>query len=195
MTANGKSSAAAAMVAMRRIVRLLRLAEREVQSVCGLSVAQLFVLHHLRDVPALSIADLADRTLTDPSSVSTVVARLTTQGFVQRTPSRSDRRRAELSLTAQGERVVMTAPRVPQLAMIESIRALPPKRRTELVRSLEGLASAIGANAVEPRMLFEDEPVQPGKLAKRREQGRSRRGRAAAPKKKPTGKSKREELA
>ena len=159
MTAKGNASAAAAMVALRRIVRLLRLAEREVQSVCGLSVAQLFVLHHLHDSPALSIAELADRTLTDPSSVSTVVARLTTQGFVQRKPSRSDRRRVELSLTVKGERIVLTAPRVPQLAMIESIRALPPKRRTELVRSLEGLASAIGANAVEPRMLFEDEPA------------------------------------
>ncbi len=148
MTAKGTASAAAAMVALRRIVRMLRLADREVENVCGLSVAQLFVLHQLSDSPALSIADLAERTLTDPSSVSTVIARLVKQGLVQRKPSRSDRRRVELSLTARGDRLVLAAPRVPQLAMIESIVAMAPKRRSELVRSLEGLASAIGANAV-----------------------------------------------
>ena len=151
-----RDSAGAALVALRRIVRFLRLADREVEGACGLSVAQLFVLHQLADTPALSIAEVADRTLTDPSSVSTVVARLVSEGLVLRKPSKTDRRRAELTLSARGRRVVLTAPRVPQLTIIESIREMSPKRRKDLVRSLEGLASAIGANAVEPRMLFED---------------------------------------
>jgi hypothetical protein len=43
---------------------------------------------------------------------------------------------------------------------------MSPKKRAELVRSLEGLAAAIGANAVEPRMLFEDEPA--GKPSRRK---------------------------
>ena len=153
------TSAAAALVALRRIVRYLRLADREVEHACGLSVAQLFVLHQLGDTPALSIAELAERTLTDPSSVSTVVARLVDNKLVVRSPSRADRRRVELTLTARGKKLVLTAPRVPQLAMIESIREMTPKRRSDLVRSLESLAGAIGANAVEPRMLFEDEPI------------------------------------
>ena len=158
------ASAASALIALRRIVRHLRLADREVENACGLSVAQLFVMHQLSGAPALSIAELAERTLTDPSSVSTVVARLVKQGLLVRKPSRSDGRRAELSLTARGERIVLTGPRVPQLAMIESMRAMTSKRRVELVRSLESLASSIGANIVEPRMLFEDEPprITPG---------------------------------
>jgi hypothetical protein len=45
--------------------------------------------------------------------------------------------------------------------MIDAIRAMAPARRGALVRSLEALASAIGANAVQPRMLFEDEPPPP----------------------------------
>jgi DNA-binding MarR family transcriptional regulator len=148
--------ASAALVALRRIVRSLRLADREVEAACGLSVAQLFVLHQLDHESALSIAEIADRTLTDPSSVSTVVARLVEDGLVLRERSRTDRRRAQLKLSVKGKRVALRAPRVPQLAMIEAIREMTPKARTELVRSLERLASAIGANAVEPRMLFED---------------------------------------
>jgi DNA-binding MarR family transcriptional regulator len=150
--------ASAALNAMRRIVRWLRLADREIENACGLSVAQLFVVHQLADTPALSIAEVAERTLTDPSSVSTVVARLVERGLVERVTSQRDRRRVELTLTAAGTKVALAAPRVPQSTIIDAVRAMPDKRRGELVRSLEGLASAIGANAVEPKMLFEDEP-------------------------------------
>jgi DNA-binding MarR family transcriptional regulator len=154
------SGAGEAFDALRRIVRYLRLADREVQVACGLSVAQLFVLSVLADTPALSLAELAERTLTDQSSVSTVVARLVDNGYVVRRQARGDRRRAELRLTPTGRRVVRTAPRVPQTKMIAAIEAMPAARRAELVRSLEHLAQSIGADAVSPRMLFEDEPAR-----------------------------------
>jgi DNA-binding MarR family transcriptional regulator len=156
-----RDGATAALMALRRIVRYFRLADRDVESVCGISVAQLFVLCQLEDESPLSVADLAQRTLTDASSVSTVVARLVERGFVTRTPSRSDRRRVELSITPRGRKLVLAAPRVPQAALIDSIRELPSHRRVELVRSLELLAGMLGANSVEPRMFFEDEPPSP----------------------------------
>jgi DNA-binding MarR family transcriptional regulator len=151
--------AAAAMNALRKIVRFLRLADREVAAVCGLSAAQLFVLHTLVDGPGLSLAEVAERTLTDQSSVSTVVARLVDRGFVIRKPSRSDKRRAELSLSAAGRKMVLTAPHPPQTQMIAAIQAMPAQRRAELVQSLDVLATVMGANDVPPRMLFEDEPA------------------------------------
>jgi len=162
------SDSAAAFDALRRIVRYLRIADREIEQACGLSVAQLFVLRALSDTPAQSLADLAQRTLTDQSSVSTVVARLVERKLIDRKPSRVDRRRAELSLTPAGRRVVLTAPLVPQARMIATIDEMTSDRRAELARSLEGLAAAIGANAVSPAMLFEDEPAT--------KNGRHRRG-------------------
>jgi len=153
------------LIALRRIVRFLRLADRDVEIACGLSAAQLFVLETLADAPSLSLAEVAARTLTDQSSVSTVVARLVARGLVSRKAARSDRRRAELRLTPAGERVVATAPRIPQAKIITAIRSMPPARQAELVRALESFATAIGANDVAPRMLFEDEP--PGKRRRR----------------------------
>lgn len=150
--------ATAALIALRKIVRHLRLADREVEASCGISVAQLFVLGQLADEPSLSIAELAERTLTDASSVSTVVARLVDRGLVSRTPSMTDRRRAELAVTPRGRKLVLTGPRVPQLALIDALRRLSPKRGGEIASSLELLAGVLGANAVEPRLLFEDEP-------------------------------------
>jgi hypothetical protein len=41
--------------------------------------------------------------------------------------------------------------------MIAAIRKMPAAKRAELVRSLENLATAIGADEVAPRMLFDDD--------------------------------------
>ena len=158
MTARARDDSAAALVALRRVVRALRLADREVEDAAGVSVAQLFVMHQLAEAPALSIAKLAERALTDQSSVSTVVARLVERKLVVRKQARSDRRRVELRLTPRGEKLVLTAPAVPQNRLIAAISAMAPERRREIVRSLETLAAAIGAGSLQPRMLFEDEP-------------------------------------
>jgi DNA-binding MarR family transcriptional regulator len=145
------------MVALRRIVRMLRLADSEAQAGHDLSAAQLFVLHALSHRPAASLAELAAHTLTDQSSVSTVVAKLVARKLVSRTTAKADRRRSELRLTAAGEKVVLSAPRVPQTLIVDAVTAMPAKHRRELVRGLETLVSKVGANAVEPRMLFEDD--------------------------------------
>ena len=151
------AESAAVLVALRRVVRYLRLADRAAEAACNLSAAQLFVLRAVAEMPGMSLAELARTTVTDQSSVSTVVARLVQRRLVQRRPSARDRRRAELRVTAAGERVLRTAPRVPQREMIAAIRAMSAVRRGELVRALEGLVSLIGASEVAPRMLFEDE--------------------------------------
>ena len=158
------------MVSLRKIVRFLRLADRAAEAAVGLSAAQLFVLQTLASQPAASLAEVADRTLTDQSSVSTVVAKLVQRRLVARTSAKGDRRRIELRLTAAGERMLRTAPRVPQSRIAEVVAAMPPARRAQLVRVLDGLATAIGASTTQPRMLFEDE--QPA--VRRRSHGRTR---------------------
>lgn len=145
------------MVSLRRIIRYLRLADREIESSAGLSSAQLFVLTTLAEAPAISLSEIAKRALTDQSSVSTVVARLVERGLIARKASTKDRRRAELRLTPAGHRLLTTAPAVPQARLIEAIRAMPVARRNELVRALDALVDAIGADAVKPRMFFQDE--------------------------------------
>jgi DNA-binding MarR family transcriptional regulator len=145
------------MVALRRIVCVLRLAERDAEAGHRLSSAQLFVLTSLAAAPAASLGELAGRTYTDQSSVSTVVAKLVSRKLVVRTVSKTDRRRTELRLTAAGERVVKTSPKLPQALIASTVTSMPVKQRRELVRALENLVAKIGANAVEPRMLFEDE--------------------------------------
>lgn len=146
------SDATAVMNALRRIVRMIRLAE---SSTHDLSAAQRYVLHSLAAAPASSVAELAGRTLTDQSSVSTVVAKLVAKQLVVRTPSTIDRRRAELRLTAAGTKVVKHSSVLPQTLIIDAVAAMPAKPRGELVEALERLVAAIGADDLEPRMFLD----------------------------------------
>lgn len=145
------------MTALRRLVRFLRLADREAESAHRLSAAQLYVLHSLAAAPADSVAELAGRTMTDPSSVSTVVAKLVARKLVARARAEADHRRFELRLTAAGEKVVRATPRIVQVRISDAIEQMTRSRRRELARSLEGLVRAIGADSLEPRLLFEEE--------------------------------------
>jgi DNA-binding MarR family transcriptional regulator len=162
--------------ALRRIVRFLRLSARASETKAGLTPAQLFVLAQLDGAPAASIRALAERTLTDPSSVSVVVARLEEQGLIARAEGESDRRRSELSLTARGRATLAKAPELPQVRIVEAVAAMTPARRRAVTRALADLVSAIGAEELEPKMFFEDEPhAKKGASRERKKESRRER--------------------
>ena len=144
---------------IRRLVRFLRLAHTDAEATTGLSASQLYVLHDLHDHSAASLDELAERLLTDPAAVASVVDRLVRRGMIKRARTREDPQRVELRLTAIGLRVVRNAPHAPQAVIVQGVRRLPAAHRAELTRALETLVTTIGAHAMPARMLFEDEPV------------------------------------
>src|SRR5258706_15363715 len=83
----------------RAIMDALRQSARLTETSLGISAAQLFVLHQLADEAGLSINALAERTLTDQSSVSLVVGRLAERGLVARRSAPEDRRRTTVART------------------------------------------------------------------------------------------------
>jgi DNA-binding MarR family transcriptional regulator len=143
--------------AVRRLVRQLRLSDREAQLRVGLSAAQLYVLNELGKTPAISLGELAERTHTDQSSASTVVARLVDSGLVQRERAGEDARRLELSLTRAGRAALQKAPPVAQEKLIEAIDSLPAAERKRFAATFERLLDDIGADNTRPPMLFEDD--------------------------------------
>jgi DNA-binding MarR family transcriptional regulator len=145
----------AAMVALRRIVRSLRLAAVSVERELGISVAQLFVMQQLGDGRPRSINELAEQTVTDPSTVSGVVRRLIDQKLVRRQVSPVDGRRAEVSLTAAGRSLLQRAPEAPQQQLVAALAEMTDAERRSLLAGLIKLADHLGpANAA---LFFEDD--------------------------------------
>jgi DNA-binding MarR family transcriptional regulator len=144
------------MNAFRRVVRALRLGSQRAEADHGLSSAQLFVLQTLALGPAPSIAAIAERTLTDPSSVSVVVSRLVDRSLVERRTSTADGRRAAISLTRSGRALLQRAPDMPQARVIEALGTIGASNLRALSQGLEALVAAMGAESTPASMFFED---------------------------------------
>jgi MarR family transcriptional regulator, lower aerobic nicotinate degradation pathway regulator len=140
---------------IRRIVRALRLFDRDAEKHAGLSGAQLFVLQNLGR-EKLSVNDLADRTHTHQSSVSVVVDKLVQRGLVARARSKDDSRRAVLSMTPAGRDVLRSAPPAAQQRLITALAGLSRPRRKMLARLLVELTENTGIDVHPPVLFFED---------------------------------------
>jgi DNA-binding MarR family transcriptional regulator len=149
---------ASVLNSLRRVVRAFRAMAQLAEEVLGVSGAQHFVLQKLADAPALSLNDLAARTMTHKSSVSVVVSRLVERGFVERSRSSADGRGIVLTLTPAGRRALLRAPESAQTRLVAALGRLPRRDLAAFARLFERFSDELGVAALEPTMLFEDEP-------------------------------------
>jgi DNA-binding MarR family transcriptional regulator len=157
-------SAQEVMDGLRRLVQVLRLSGREAEKRAGISAAQLFVLSKLADAgkSALSVNDLAERTLTHQSSVSVVVSRLVEGGLIERVTALEDQRRWNLSLTKKGKSLLRRAPVTAQDRIIEGVKRLPASRRGQLAKLLRELVVSVGVEKTSPVMFLEADGPRKG---------------------------------
>jgi DNA-binding MarR family transcriptional regulator len=160
----------AVLDSLRRVVRDLRLTARDAERIAGISGAQLFVLQMLADAPASSINELAERTMTDQSSVSVVVRRLVDKKLVSRRPAANDSRRVELELSARGRKMLSRCPEPTQARLLAALRRLAPSELDSLAEGMAGLVREMGIENDAARMFFEELPAPRA--------GRPGRGRA-----------------
>lgn len=144
-----------ALQELRRLVHGIRSASYSVERSCGVTGAQLFVLRELSQEPGASIRRLSERTLTDPSSVSVIVARLVERGFVTRSLDETDRRKSALTLSKKGAQLLTRAPEPFQGRLIEVLRALPRADLGVLRAALSRMSDSLGLRGEVP-LFFEN---------------------------------------
>lgn len=152
---------------IRRLVRALRMFDKEAQSRFGIGAAQMFILHILGGEEELSLNELAERTATDQSSASLAAARLVDEGYVRRVASEADRRQVRLSLTPKGRAVVRRAPPAAQERILESVASMSASERAQLLALLDKLMHGMGAGDVRAGMLFQDDDAPRRRGSKR----------------------------
>jgi MarR family transcriptional regulator, lower aerobic nicotinate degradation pathway regulator len=157
---------AAVLGAIASIDGALRLASRAVERRLGISGAQLFALQKLAEAPVQSLNELAARTFTHQSSVSTLVTRLVARGLVSRTTAPEDARRVVIALTPAGRSLLQRAPEPLQVRLVAGLKRLSPRERRSLARGLDKLAREAGISGAPPTMFLDDEPLRP-RLARR----------------------------
>jgi len=149
---------AAALDALRRIVRVLRLSAAGVEKTTGLSAAQLYVLERVAERPGASLTELAELTLTDRTSVAAVVDRLAARGLVDRQRSTVDRRRVDVVATPTGADLLGNAPHPPTMTLLDALRSVTEAELRMIADGLGRLEQAMGIANEPAGMFFEDAP-------------------------------------
>lgn len=141
----------------RRVMRAIRLSATEIQAQTGLSAAQLYVLRQIaEDGKGQSIGELADKTLTDRSSVASVVDRLVALDMASRTRSDEDRRRAEVRITERGREAVASAAPPPTYMMVHALESFHDDDLATLARLLDKMVRTMGIDRTAPTMFMAD---------------------------------------
>ena len=142
-------SASAASQHQRRIVSVLRQFRVVVQAIrahytmversAGISGAQLAAMNQIASVPGLTVSGLATRLGLHQSTISNLVARLDTLGYVSRKRVKGDLRVVELSLTPDGQKMLRVAPKPVAGVLNQALEDMPDEALIALHRQLDTL--------------------------------------------------------
>ena len=156
LTPDVEVGAAALVDAVRAVVHALRGASRSAEQQLGVHGAELLVLRKLVDAPCASLAELATRTQTDPSTACVVVRGLVDRGLLTRSVAPDDRRRTPIAITVAGRQLLR---RAPEPAHARVARAAAPLDAAELHAIARQLDAVAGRLALDREMLAIDSEV------------------------------------
>ncbi|MBK9548029.1 MAG: MarR family transcriptional regulator [Gemmatimonadetes bacterium] len=150
------TSRADALRLVRALVTVLDRSAREVEATTGITNAQLFVLRRLAAGGNPSVNELAERLHARQNTVSALLKRLVAAGLVMRARAADDGRRAVLSLTPAGRRLVRRAPPAPLEQLLGALEGMSATEVRALSRGLAPLVQRLGLAPESAPVLFED---------------------------------------
>jgi len=143
--------------AIRRIIRRTTEHSRDVHRDSGLSIPQMLCLRAIHENPpgkGASGIDIAEAVQLSPATVSRILDRLETWGFIQRVRDARDRRRFQVTLTETGLARLQTLPVPLHEQFLRRLEALPADERQQLLESLERIVELMGADEVDASPLL-----------------------------------------
>src|SRR5579871_3421324 len=120
------------------LLRLARQVRRESNDL-GVTVGQAALLAAIDERPGITGRELADRERISPPGMSAHLERLETAGLIVRTRG-SDRRRVGVTLSEEGERVLVTIRRQRTAWLAERLKQLTDEDRAAIEAAIEPLA-------------------------------------------------------
>ncbi len=114
---------------------------REVESNCGVTGSQLWILQEIHKRPGIGVSELAERLSIHQSTCSQLVEKLSLRTLVRKERSKGDQRRVGLHLTEEASALLKNAPGPAEGILPEALHALPE----DILRSLDNaLLEVIG---------------------------------------------------
>ena len=137
------------LIAIRRLIRAADLHSKRLNKISGLTAPQLLVMQTIHDASEKTIGDIARSISLSQATVTTIVTRLESRGYLKRTKSVSDRRKVYVSLTAEGERSLSNAPTPLQERFIEQFSNMESWEQMMILSSLQRVAQMMDAQQID----------------------------------------------
>lgn len=155
------------LMALRRIMRSVDIHSRRLIHDFGITGPQLVVLKLIERLGTPSPGELARQANLSNATISGILDRLQRSDLLARTPSSTDRRRHQISLTRKGRMVLEQAPPPLQERFVARFRELHDWEQSQMLASLQRLAGFMDEGFKDPAPMLASEPLveerQPGK--------------------------------
>ena len=113
---------------------------------CGISDTQCFILVEIGRKPDISVKELAGILRLDKSGISRMVEELVQKEFIERKPSKEDRRYVVLNLTVKGSERFNQIENNMNIKFKSILDRIPEEKRNQVIEALELYNVACEAN-------------------------------------------------
>jgi len=157
------------LINIRKILRSLNLESKKIQKEQGVSIPQLMCLDFLggKDNFRSTQIEIARYLNLNASTMSGIVKRLESKGFVARLPNPEDKRTVFISLTANGAKLLEASPQLLHKRLSKKLEKLPPQQVEKINNALKILVESLEIQelAASPIITIED-PIYLGEEEK-----------------------------
>lgn len=133
------------LLALRRIMRSMDIASRQLISKHGLTTPQLMCLQHMLEQGPMTTGMLAQAVSLSPATVTGILDRMERRGLVTRERRPEDKRRVLVAITDVGRAAAEAAPSYLAERLTKALEHLPEGERMEIQRAILYLADLADA--------------------------------------------------
>lgn len=151
------------LIRIRKIVRSINLESKKIQKEYGVSIPQVLCLNFLKDSPNYQNTQGEIRKFLNlnSSTVSGIVNRLESKGYIARLPKSGDRRVVNIALTSAGDKTIGSIPSLLHNQLEERLNKLPQHELDKVQESLDTLINLLNISEMEASpLLVPDETLE-----------------------------------
>jgi DNA-binding MarR family transcriptional regulator len=128
---------------LRILFRAVQAHSRSVETTCGLSSAQLWMLYEVSLSHGIKVSELASILSIHRSTSSNMLDKLEKKNLISRDRSKLDQRSVHIYITKQGKELLAQAPSPPQGQLSNTLSKLTSEQLTNLETSLQVFTDAL----------------------------------------------------
>lgn len=144
-----ETSIESVMVALRQVIRATDIHSRSLIKTTGLTTPQILLLQILINKGELSVGALAREMNLSQATVTTILDRLASRGYIVRNKSEQDKRMVKVTITEVGRGIVKDSPVPLQEQFVNRFRALEDWEQSMIIASLQKVARMMDAAEVD----------------------------------------------